>query len=321
MPQKHALPLVEDLFVGLNGARFITKLDLTSGYNQVELELASRYIKTFATHMGLYQYKRLKLGINTASFIFQKAIGELLAGIEGAMDFSDDIIVFAADKETHDERVAQVFQRLDTAGLTVNCKKCEFAKSDIEFFGFRFSSTGISIQDSKLSALKNASSPKKPSELRSLLGLANYCSMFIQNMADIVLPLRKLTHNNVSWEWTAVHEQAVQRLKDALTGRAVHYFDKSWRTVLTVDASVVGLGAVLSQTNPNNPKEKHVILYASKALSPVERRYSQVEKEALAVVWACEKLQIYLLGREFDVVTDNQAVKRIFNNPTTKPKA
>ena len=99
-----------------------------------------------------------------------------------------------------------------------------------------------------------------------------------------------------------MHEQAVQQLKDALTGDVVAYFNREWNTVLTVDASDVGLGAILSQHDPQDPEKKHIVLYASKALTDVEKRYSQVEKEALAVVWACERLQLYLLGREFDIV-------------------
>lgn len=97
------------------------------------------------------------------------------------------------------------------------------------------------------------------------------------------------------------------------------YFNTEWTTELTVDASPVGLGAVLAQIDPNNPKNRRVVTFASRMLSEVERRYSQVEKEALAAVWGCERLYLYLCGRSFRLVTDNRAVELIFKNPKSDP--
>ena len=89
-----------------------------------------------------------------------------------------------------------------------------------------------------------------------------------------------------------------------------------------MDAAPVGLGLILAQYDPADPnKIRHIVQYASRTLSDVESRYSQVEKEALAVVWACEKLHLYLYGSEFDIITDNKATELIFNNPRSTPKA
>ncbi len=93
------------------------------------------------------------------------------------------------------------------------------------------------------------------------------------------------------------------------------------RTELAVDASPVGLAVVMNQHQLGKPQEKHIVLNASRTLSDVEKRYSQVEKEALAVVWACERLHLYVYGSEFDVITDNKAVELIFGNLNSKPKA
>ena len=85
-------------------------------------------------------------------------------------------------------------------------------------------------------------------------------------------------------------------IKAALTTRSIAYFNKNWRSEVTVDASPVGLGLVFAQYDPENPSKRHIVRYDSRTLSDVESRYSQVEKEALAVVWACEKLHLYLFG-------------------------
>ena len=96
---------------------------------------------------------------------------------------------------------------------------------------------------------------------------------------------------------------------------------KKWRTDLSMDASPIGLGLVLSQYNPDNPSDRHIVYIASRTLSDVQSRYSQVEKEALSVVWACEKAHLYLYNCEFEISTDNKAVELIFGNSNSKPKA
>jgi hypothetical protein len=324
MRERHNTPTIDDLTVKLNGAAVISKFDLKSGYNQILIDPASRYITAFCTHMGIFQYKRLNFGINTASEIFQKAIEQVISGIEGVLNISDDIIVIGENQKQHDERLQQVFNRLSESGLTVNEKKCELSRTELDFFGLRCSAKGISMQTSKFEALKNAAAPKTSGEVRSLLGLANYCSRFIQNLATITKPLRELTkklNKNERWNWTSDHDQSLNELKDAIIDKTLAYFNKDWRTEVTVDASPVGLGLVMAQYDPNKPEDKRVIMYASRTLTDVETRYSQVEKEGLAVVWALEKLHLYLYGREFDIITDNKAIELLYGNPKSKPKA
>jgi hypothetical protein len=319
--ERHVTPTVDDLTAKLNGAAVISKFDLRSGYNQLMIHPKCRYITAFCTHMGIFQYKRLNFGINTAAEIFQKTIEMVLVGLDGVINMSDDIFVFGKDQAEHDKNLKLVLERLEKSGLTLNEKKCELSKKELDFFGLHFSKDGISIQDSKLRALKDAKPPKTVSELRSILGLANYCSCFIPNLASLAKPLRALTKKGVKWDWRKEHDESLEAIKSNLTTESIAYFNKYWRTEITVDASPVGLGLVFAQYDPKNPSKRHIVRYDSRTLSDVESRYSQVEKEALAVVWACEKLHLYLVGCEFDIVTDNKAVELIFGNPDSKPKA
>lgn len=140
--------------------------------------------------------------------------------------------------------------------------------------------------------------------------MTSYSSRFIQNYATVCEPLRRLTHKDVPWEWTEIHEKTFQNLKDILSDKTtIAYFDPNKPTEVIVDASPVGLGAVLTQCNK-------VIAYASRALTTVESRYSQTEREALAVVWACEHLNTYLYGSpEFTVITDHKPLEKIWTKP------
>ena len=274
----HTSPTIDELAVELNEAKIISKFDFESGYHQLELDEKSRDITVFITDDGLYRYKRLNFGITSASEIFQKTIEQVLEGLPNCKNISDDIIVWGRNREEHDKCLHLVLQRLEESGLTVNIKKCSFGQTSMDFFGLNFSADGIKLKQSKIDALLNAKSPQNQKELKSLNGLVNYCAKFIPDLATLLTPLRSLMKRNTRWVWEDEHETAFNNIKRMLTTEAMAYFNKEWRSELTTDASPTGLSAVLSQIDPQNTKVKKIVLYASRGLSDVEKRYSQVEK-------------------------------------------
>ena len=134
----HNSPTVDEVAIELNEAKVISKFDLRSGYNQLVLHPDSRDITVFSTHVGLFRYKRLSFGLKSAAEIFQKTIEEVLVGIQNCRNISDDIIVYGRNQEEHDTALHLVLQRMEENGLTVNIGKCEFSKSELEFFGLHF---------------------------------------------------------------------------------------------------------------------------------------------------------------------------------------
>ena len=178
-----------------------------------------------------------------------------------------------------------------------------------------FSARGMSPDPKKIEAIQNAGAPTSVSEVRSLLGMTNYVSRFIPKYADIVAPLRGLTHKGTKFKWEGVHEAALVQLKSSLTSdKVMSYFDPSKTSVLIVDASPVGLGAILTQ-------EGKVLSYASEALSSTEQRFSQIEREPLAIAWGCHHFRVYLLGSHFKVITDHKPLLPTFNSPTSQASA
>ena len=161
--------------------------------------------------------------------------------------------------------------------------------------------------------------PEDVSQLCSFLGLATYCERFINNLATITAPLRELTNKGVIWKWTDRHQQAFNKVKEEIAQDCTTaFYDPSKRTRVTVDASPVGLGAILSQFD--NDDHERIVAYASRSLSKVEQRYSQTEKEALGVVFVCEKFHMYLIGIEFELDTDHKPLEVIYH-PKVKPSA
>ncbi|XP_053376976.1 uncharacterized protein K02A2.6-like [Mercenaria mercenaria] len=305
--ERHPIPTVDEVIHDMNSATIFSKIDLKEGFHQIELEESSRYITTFVTSKGLYRYKRLMFGINSAPEIYQYIISQVLEGLAGVKNIADDIIVYAPDKTTHDQRLNAVFERLRERGLTVNYEKCKFCMDKLVFHGHVLSKHGIGPEQSKVEAILNARRPQNVQEVRSLLGLANWNHRFIPDLASVVEPLRRLTKKGVRFQWTNEQTESFEKLKRRLaSAKTLGYFDPKAKTTVIADAGPMALGAVLIQEQNG---QQRIIQYASRTLTKTEQKYSQTEKEALSLVWSCEKFRIWLIGLEFDLVTDHRALE------------
>jgi len=176
----------------------------------------SRPITTFAAHLGLFQYTRLFFGVSSAPELYQYVIRQVLRNCPGTANIADDI-VHGKSKAEHDVRLGKVFQTLLEAGLTLNKKKCQFGMTQLEFMGHLISYRGVGPTKSRVEAIRQAREPQSAAEVRSFLGLVNFCSRFIQNMASVSEPLRRLTRQNVKYEWKDEQKEAFQKLKNAMT--------------------------------------------------------------------------------------------------------
>ena len=316
--ERHPIPTAEEVLQEMAGAKYFSKIDLKQGYHQLELDPDSRDVTTFVTHVGLFRYKRLMFGINAASEIFQHEVQKVIQGIPGVRNISDDIGVSGRTKPEHDERLWEVLRRLHKAGFTINLTKCLFGVPEMTFFGYKVSRDGVDIEAQKVKAVLEAREPETATEVRSFLGLVNFSARFIPDLSTIAEPLRQLTRNDVPFEFDKKERDAFNKLKQAITSAdTLAFYDPQAKTQVVADASPVGLGAVLIQDSGHGPR---VVSYASRSLSDVERRYSQTEKEALGLVWACEKFHIYVYGTEFDLITDHKPLQAIYS-PRSKPCA
>lgn len=257
-------------------------------------------------------------GINCAPELFQKTMEQVLSGCDGCLIFIDDVMVFGADHKEHDLRLEKVRQRLLERNVALNEGKCVYGVTEMKFLGHVLSADGIKPDTDKLESIRSFREPKSGEEVRSFLGLVNYVGKFIPDLATLTYPLRQLTKQGHYFVWGCAQQAAFARLKNhMICPTTLGYYDVDDRTQLVADASPVGLGAVLMQINGQGPR---IIAYASKSLSDVEKRYAQIEKEALALVWAVERFHFYLYGRSFELITDHKPLEAIFS-PKSKPCA
>ncbi|XP_030850066.1 uncharacterized protein K02A2.6-like [Strongylocentrotus purpuratus] len=157
--ERHLTPIIDEIIANVNGARHFAKLDLNAGYLQIELAEESRYVTIFSTHVGLFRYKRLNFGVNSAAEVFQQMIQTTLSGLDGVLNISDDILVYGRPPEELNDRLEQCLKRLKDNHLTLNKDKCEFRKERMDFFGHVLSAGGVSPDPKKVQAILNASDP------------------------------------------------------------------------------------------------------------------------------------------------------------------
>lgn len=139
--------------------------------------------------------------------------------------------------------------------------------------------------------------------------MTEYSARFIQKFATITEPLRKLTRRDTSWKWDHPQIDAFNKVKAPLSAATtMPYFSPHKDTKIIVDTSPAGPAGILVQ-------DDKPIAYGSRALSAVETRYSQTERKALAILWACEHFDIYVRGASFTVVTDHKPLVHIWNKP------
>ena len=299
----HPLPAVDEVLAQLTGAAVFSKLDANSGFWQVPLSATSKYLTTFITPFGRYCFNKLPFGITSASEHFQKRMNAIVEGYEGTLCLMDDILVFGKTKAEHDKRPFAVLEQLQKAGVTLNTDKCEFWRDKLTFLGHIVSKEGISPDPTKTEAIRKMSTPTNVTELRRFMGMVNQLGKFSSHIAELSSPLRGLLSSKNAWSWDASQEDAFMNIKAELTKPTVlALYNPKAATKISADASSHGLGAVLLQLN----EYWQPVAYASRALTDTESRYAQIEKEALAVTWACERFSCYIIGKQIEIETDHK---------------
>ena len=178
IPRRHTQhPTIDDVVNELSGSTMFSNLDMSKGYHQLELDLSSRNITTFLTHIGLYRYKRLNYGTRSAAEIFQETIREELThDLNGVFNISDDIIVHGRDTKEYDANLKALPEKSREKNVTFNEAKCEFNKDRVVYYGLMFSKDEVSPDPCKVKAIKSAERPRNATKLNSFLCTVRYSS-------------------------------------------------------------------------------------------------------------------------------------------------
>lgn len=330
----YMLPRFDDSVDLLVGSKYFSRLDLRSGYWNIEMEEESKQYTAFSVgNLGFHQCERMPFGLVNSGATFQRVMEKSLSDLllRECLVFIDDILVFSETFEDHLIRLGNVFQRLSSHGLKLKGSKCELFKTSVSYLGHVISEDGVSTDPSKISSINSWPEPTNISQLRTFLGLTGYYRRFIRDYAKIAQPLNQLLEGHGTnkpksksrkkkkksptvWSWDEPQQSAFKLLKEKLSTPPVLAFaDFSKPFIVHTDASGSGLGAVLLQEQEDGTEK--VIAYASRGLRPSERNYPAHKLEFLALKWAVtDKYHDYLYCNKFTVTTDNNPLTYVLSS-------
>lgn len=314
----YALPRIDELLDRLHGANVISNLDLQSGYHQIRVNPESVHKTAFRTRFGHYEFLVLPFGLCSAPATFQRLMNDIFRQHLDTfvLVYLDDILVYSKNEEDHARHLRIVFDILRKHKLYVKMSKCAFGQTSLPFLGHLVGKDGISVDPSKVEAVKDWPTPANCHDIRCFLGLANYYRRFVKSFSHIASPLTNLLGKKTTFQWTSTEQQAFDKLKDSLTSTpilAAPDFSAPFQiTTVSADASDYAIGAVLTQGEKDNLR---TIGYLSRKLKPAEVNYPVHERELLAIVYALKQWRHYLMGRAFKINTDHHSLQHIQTTP------
>ena len=277
MPNFH-MPTMADVTPKLGKVKLFAVLDAKDGFLQVKLHEESSKMTTFHTPFGRYKRLRMPFGISSAPEEFQRLVHDIVGDLDGVETIADDLLAYGSGDTyeeavvNHDQNLLRSLNRCRERNFKLNETKLNFKKQSVKYNGHILATEGMLPDPGKVEAITRMSRPRDKAEVRRLLGMINYLGKFLPQLSDISEPLRNLTKETVKFIWSQIHEDAFNKLKKMISEPPVlQYYDLEEDVTLETDASDYGLGDVLLQKG-------RPLAFASRTLSQLERRYSQIEK-------------------------------------------
>ena len=201
---------------------------------------------------------------------------------DGVRGISDDIIVFGATGEEHDQHLRHFLHIAMKEGLRFNSSKCVIKVQLMSFFGRLYTSHGLLADPKKIEDITLMPVPQDKPDLQRFLGMVNFIAPHLPNLSQLTAPFRDLPKKTSIWQWDADHQSILEKTKQ--------------------------LGATLIQN-------KQPVGFPSKSLNPAETNYSNIERECLATVHGIQRFHHYLYGRSFTIIRDHKPLEVISHKP------
>lgn len=313
---KYQLPIIEEILPMLSKAKVFSTVDAKHGFWQMMLDEKSSKLTTFWTPFGRYRFIRMPFGIKPAMEIYQRIQNEIIQGLDGVYVMADDILIVGRGETNeeavrdHNRNLEMLLVRLRSSNLKLNKDKVKLCLPEVKYYGHVLTKDGVKPDKEKVSAILNMPAPEDKAGVLRFLGMITYLSKFLPKLSTVSEPLRKLTHISSDFKWDSVHEATFGELKKLVSEiTMLSYFDLEKPIVIQTDASSFGMGCVIMQ-------ESKIVSCASKALTTTQKNYAQIEKEMLAIVYACHRFDQFICGRkDVTVQTDHNPLINIFKKP------
>lgn len=321
------LPRIDELLerVGRQKPTVFGKMDLTNGYHQMPLAKASRAFTAFKTSMGLYEWKRVPMGLRNAAAYFQQCMAtEVLTGLVHAELelYIDDILLHAQTEDEFIERLKRVLTRLKQKGIVLSPNKCSFGMKEVEILGHTVNAEGSHFSKEKLQGVLEFPLPATGTQMQSFLGLCNYFRRHVKEIADTEKPLRILStkfpgSRKIPWENHPEEAKVFQKLKNAVWDcPKLFFYDPHLPVHLHTDACNTGIGAYLFQKDAEG--NELPVAFMSRNLRGAELNWSTFEQECFAIHQALKKFEYLLRDVKFTIRTDHRNLLFLNNDASSK---
>lgn len=312
----------EDIFLSFNNVQYISTIDLRMSFWQIPLSPSSRQYTGFLYNGKSYVYLVLPFGLKTAVGTFSRAMDVILGPEvrEFCINYIDDLLVYSSSFKEHLAHLSQVFEKLHTAGMTINLTKSQVVQEQVTFLGHIISPKGISTDPEKVRCIQEFPRPHNLKALRGFLGLCNYYRRFAAHYSEATRPLTLLLQKNVKWRWGSVEEESFNLTKLLFLETVILKFPNFDKTFyLQTDGSCFAIGVELYQLDLDNTE--HLVLgFASRAFKGAELNYTVTEKELFAIIFGLQKFRTIILGCKVIIRTDHHALKFLKNLQNFKRK-
>ena len=302
--------------VGLNdfkrvtrGFKYFFRMDCKDAFFQLKLSKRSQDLCIVSTFAGCFRFKRMPQGLNVSQDHWDHVMMSVLASCTNTISMRDNILGGGRTRHEMLTEYRKVLTALKESGITCDPTKNQVGLTTVTFFGMVFSAEGISPDPRKVQMIRDAVPPTSKEILHSFVCMCAWNDCFIHRYAEIVRPVRDLAASKVEFVWKPLHQEAFEEVKVKLANCSLnHHFEEGRETLLLTDAGknahdpakrYAGFAAILSQREAETG-QLLTIAYASRSISPTERKWGQIELEARALRYGIDKFHHFLVG--IDVV-------------------
>ena len=281
--QTYLSPSIETAFAKMANKRIFCKLDLSDAYYQIPLSDTSKDVTTINTPFGRYRFNRLPYGIKISPAVFQREMEKLVGEHPNIIVFQDDILIGAEQPTELAKLRDDVLRKLTEAGVTFNKSKLIMESKEVSFLGHILNENGILPDKAMVEKIRAIKMPSNKKDLEKFLGLVQFYSRLIPNFSEMIRPLNELRSQMTTFEVNQTVMDSFESIKTALSSKpCIKPYDLNSPIFLRVDASEYSVGGVLLQNG-------QPVMFLSRKLTPAETNYSNIEREALAILWAVER--------------------------------
>ncbi len=314
---RYSLSLIDEIVDKIVSCKHLTRLNIISRFNKLQMHFDSENYITFITALEAYKYKMLSFKLTNESIFFQQYMNDVLWDFlnDFCQVYLDDILIYSKTRKKHKDHVKLVLNRLREAELQMNIRKCEFNVEETVFLEVIVSELDLRMNSSKVTVIVSWITLINLKEIQSFVRFVNFYRCFIKNFSKLVKSFTQLTRKNTSFVWNEICVQVFNNLKKQVSSISIlRHFNLKWQAILKINALNYVKDEILSQYD--DERVLHSMIFYSKSMIFAEINYHIYDKKLLVIIWCFKHWWFKLKCIELfiQMFIDHQTLKIFMKN-------